>query len=282
MIVDVHTHSFPERIAEKAIPAMSAAAKTTAYTKGTDAALSASMDEAGIDISVLLPVATNSGQVEKLNNIAIEKNEAFCGKGLFSLGCMHPEYEDYKNELSRIKDRGLTGIKLHPAYQDTDLDDKRYLRIIDRASELGLAVMVHAGLDIGIMPHNFSSVGHICTVLKEIAPRRFVLAHMGGWKGWNEVESTLCGENVYLDTSFSLERYEVPDGMFVPEEETRLMSDEQFLRILKKHGADKILFGTDSPWSDQKKTLEHIKRLVPDEKEQALILSENAFKVFSL
>ncbi len=282
MIIDAHTHSFPEGIAVKAIPKMEAMAKSRAYTGGTNSALLESMEKAEIDVSVLLPVATNARQVEKLNDIAIKNNEGFTGKGLFSLGAMHPEFEAYSSELKRISKNGITGIKLHPAYQDTDLDDIRFLRIIEKASELGLTVVIHAGLDIGIMPHNFSSVKHICKVLKEVAPEKFVLAHMGSWKGWDEVEKSLCGEKVYLDTSFSLGSYEPPEGMFVPESETKMLGEEQFLRIVKKHGANKILFGTDSPWSEQKSTLEKIKQLIPDEREQAAVLCENSKRIFEI
>lgn len=282
MIIDAHTHSFPESIAVKAIPKMEAMAKSRAYTSGTNGALLKSMEKAEIDVSVLLPVATNARQVEKLNNIAINNNEGFTGKGLFSLGAMHPEFEAYSSELKRISQNGITGIKLHPAYQNTDLDDIRFLRIIDKASELGLAVVIHAGLDIGIMPHNFSSVKHICKVLKEVAPEKFVLAHMGSWKGWDEVEKSLCGEKVFLDTSFSLGSYEPPEGVFVPESETKMLGEEQFLRIVKKHKTDKILFGTDSPWGEQKRTLEKIKQLIPDEREQAAVLCENSKRIFEI
>ncbi len=282
MIIDAHTHSFPEGIAVKAIPKMEAMAKSRAYTGGTNSALLESMEKAGIDVSVLLPVATNARQVEKLNDIAIKNNEGFTGKGLFSLGAMHPEFEAYSSELKRISENGITGIKLHPAYQDTDLDDIRFLRIIEKASELGLTVVIHAGLDIGIMPHNFSSVKHICKVLKEVAPEKFVLAHMGSWKGWDEVEKSLCGEKVFLDTSFSLGSYEPPEGVFVPESETKMLGEEQFLRIVKKHKTDKILFGTDSPWGEQKRTLEKIKQLIPDEREQAAVLCENSKRIFEI
>jgi hypothetical protein len=282
MIIDSHTHSFPSRIAQKAIPKMERMAESRAYTDGTNAGLSASMEAAGIDMSILLPVATNPEQVEKLNGLAIEKNAEYKETGLFSLGCMHPLFENYRRELARLKDNGITGIKLHPAYQDTDLDDVRYLNIIDRANELGLAVVIHAGYDIGIMPHNFSSVRHICTVLKEIAPENFVLAHMGGWKDWGNVESTLLGENVYLDTAFVLGSYEPPEDMQVPEEKTVMLGDEQFVRMVAKHGYNRVLFGTDSPWSEQKKTLERVKKLIPSVDAQNLILSENASRVFGL
>lgn len=281
MIIDSHAHTFPESIAAKAIPKMEQMAKSRAYIEGTDRALQNSMKRSGIDISVLLPVMTNTAQVEKLNNIAIEKNEHYRETGLFSLGGMHPDYENYRSELSRLKENGITGIKLHPAYQNVDLDDKRYLNIIERASELGLAVLIHAGLDIGIMPHNFSSVRHIYTVLKEVNPDKFILAHLGGWKGWNEVETTLAGENVYMDTAFVLGNYEPPEGITVSDEETKMLSDEQFIRICKKHGFDKILFATDSPWSDQKRTLEKIKALIPEEHQPA-VLGTNAKKILKI
>lgn len=282
MIIDSHAHTFPEKIASGVLAQLEKKAESRAYIKGTDAALIDSMKKAGIDCTVLLPVMTGVKQVEKLNDIAIEKNGRFSETGLFSLGGMHPDYENYRAELSRIKSRGITGIKLHPAYQNVDLDDVRFLRIIERAAELDLAVVIHAGLDIGIMHHNFSTVEQICTVLKEINPEKFVLAHLGGWKGWDEVEKTLAGENVYLDTAFVLGEYEPPEGVYVPDEKRKMLSDEQFVRIVNKHGADKILFATDSPWSSQKDTLTRVKALITDENDLSEILGKNAEKLFGI
>ena len=67
----------------------------------------------------------------------------------------------------------------------------------------------------------------IARAIRDTAPRKLVLAHLGGWKEWDAVEELLAGEEVYMDTAF-LEDY---------------ISDEQLVRIIRKHGAGKILFG---------------------------------------
>lgn len=282
MIIDAHTHTFPEKIAKKTIEFLQSKAESVAYTEGTDKALQKSMQKAGIDVSVLLPVMTNTAQVEKLNDIAIKKNEHFAETGLFSLGGLHPDYENYAREIKRLAENGITGIKLHPAYQNTDIDDIKFLRIIECACAEGLAIVIHAGLDIGIMHHNFASVEQIENVLKEVTPEKFVLAHLGGWKGWDEVEKELCGENVYFDTSFVLGEYVPPENVFVPEEKRKMLSGKQFARIVKKHGYDKVLFGSDSPWSEQSETIEKIKNCDLDKSKLDLIFGENAKKLFRI
>lgn len=282
MIIDAHTHTFPQTIAPKVIAHLQSKAESMAYTDGTDAALQHSMCESGVDICVQLPVMTNVGQVEKLNDIALEKCEHTPETGLFSLGGIHPDYENYSEELTRIAHNGITGIKLHPAYQGVDLDDVRFMRIIDKANELGLAVVIHAGLDIGIMHHNFASVKQIENVMQTVSPAKFVLAHMGGWKDWDTVEKELCGENIYFDTSFSLGSYTPPKGFDVPKEKRQMLGMEQFKRMVQKHGADKILFGSDSPWSEQATSIRQIKNCGFTSEQQEHIFYHNAKAVFKL
>ena len=282
MIIDSHTHTFPDSIAGKVIPSLQAKAQSRAYTDGTDGALINSAENSGVNYCVQLPVMTNVSQVVKLNDLALKKNETYKQTGLFSLGGMHPNFENYASELKRIADSGITGIKLHPAYQNTDLADIKYLRIIDKASELSLAIVIHAGLDIGIMHRNFAPVAQIQTVLNEINPDKFILAHMGGWKDWDTVEKELCGENVFFDTSFSLGSYVPPEGCKLPEEKTKMLSKEQFERMVKKHGADKILFGSDSPWSDQKKEIERINACSFSNEEKEQIFFKNAKGLFGI
>ena len=102
-----------------------------------------SAEQAKVDVSIALPAVTKVSQIESVNRFASRYLEG----SVISFGGIHPEASNYKDILHDIKSMGLKGIKLHPDYQDTYFDDIRYERIIDRASELGLITVVHAGAD---------------------------------------------------------------------------------------------------------------------------------------
>ena len=286
MMIDFHTHTFPEKIAAGVISQLQEKSRSRAYTAATPASLLESMAAAGIQYSVTLPVMTNGKQVEKLNTLAIRQMEMLLGgepdaPGLIPFGGMHPDYEDYQTELRRLKDGGIPGIKLHPAYQGVDFDDIRFLRIVDAASELGLIVLIHAGLDIGIPGHNYASVDQILHVIREVAPPKLVAAHMGGWRGWRRVKSDLAGAPLWLDTAFSLGRIEPPEGMERAPEESEMMGDGEFAALARAHGTDRILFATDCPWSDQKTYADRFRKMDLTAKEKADILGDNARRLLS-
>ena len=222
------------------------------------------MKEAEVEISIVLPVVTKPEQFHTVNEFAVRLNEKYSEKAvrLLSFGGIHPDSPDYKRELDTIKKMGLLGIKLHPDYQDTYFEDIKYMRILDYASELGLVSVVHAGVDIGFPDNVRCTVKGIRKVLDEVAPEKLVLAHYGGFGMWDEVEELVAGDNVYLDTAYTF----------------GFIEDETFLRILRKHGADKILFATDSPWSGQKESLNYLKGLVAQE-ELNKIVGQNAEKL---
>ena len=103
-------------------------------------------------------------------------------------------------------------------------------------------------------------------VLDDVKPEKLVLAHMGGNEMWDDVERYLVGQNVYFDTGVIL----------------NTMPQEQFLRIVHMHGADRILFGTDSPWADQKKFVEILKEMPLEEEERNQIFAGTAVKLLGL
>lgn len=282
MIIDFHTHTFPETIAEHAITKLAKSARAKNYLNGTVDALCASMKDAGIDQAVLLPVVTRPGQQVTVNRTAIEINENYKEKGLISFGGIHPDNEDYRRILRELAGEGIKGIKLHPVFQNTNLDDIRYLRIIECACENDLIVLVHAGYDISYPKADHASVRRIVSVLDTLHPGKFVLAHMGGWGCWDEVEQNLIGRKVYMDTSFSLLPVSPAPGTTRNPQENPPLSREQFLRMVQKHGADRILFGTDSPWSGQKESLAYLKESGLTRDDLSCILGKNASKLLQV
>lgn len=265
MIVDFHTHIFPEKIAAKTIAQLENRAHIKACGDGLEEGLVNSMKAAGVDVSVVLPVVTKPEQFAAINKFAAHLNEKYSDRQtrLWSFGGIHPDSPDYKKELRTVKELGLLGIKLHPDYQDTHFDDIRYMRILDYASEIGLVSIVHAGVDVGFPDNVRCTPKQIRRVLDEVAPKNLVLAHYGGFDMWEDVDELLAGRDVYLDTAFI-------DGY---------LDKEMFLRILRKHGADRILFATDHPWSGQKETLDYLRELPIPQEDLNKILGQNAEKL---
>ncbi len=275
MIIDFHTHTFPEFLAPKVIPKLEKGSCLRAQVDGTLVGLENSMKEAGVDISILLPVATKPSQVMTCNNGAYELNMQEQNSFL-SFGTMHPEHENYKEELVRMRDMGLKGLKLHPDYQQTFFDDIKYKRIIDKASELGLITLVHAGLDIGLPDPIHATPKMIQNLIREVQPEKLVLAHMGGFALWEEVIERLAGENVYLDTAFSLGEIHYLEETPTEKRMCSMMNTELFMQMVSAFGEDKILFATDSPWGNQRETLDIFTNLPLSAVQKNKILGENA------
>ncbi|MDD6094389.1 MAG: amidohydrolase family protein, partial [Clostridia bacterium] len=146
MIIDFHTHTFPDKIADKTIEHLSKKGGVQPYRKGTLCALKESMAKGGVDISVVLPVATAAKQVDTINKLSAELN----GKdGVYFAGAVHPDCENIDEILDAVKAAGLFGIKIHPDYQGVRFNDERYIEIMKKAAERDLITVTHAGIDIG-------------------------------------------------------------------------------------------------------------------------------------
>lgn len=261
-MIDFHTHMFPEKIAGKTLKFLSERCKTAPFTDGTPKGLKDSTEEAGLELSIALPVVTDPGQFDSINRFA----EQYRNGKVLSFGGIHPENEEYKEKLLDLKNRGFRGIKLHPDYQGTFFNDIRYKRIISYASELGLIISVHAGFDPGYPDSVHCTPAMAREVLDEVRPQKLVLAHMGGFLRWDEVEQELAGRDVWFDTAVVFGK----------------IPDEQFIRICRNHGTERILFATDSPWSGQKESVEYFRMMDLSDDEKGQILSENAKKLLTL
>jgi len=279
MIIDFHAHTFPDKIAAAAIGKLQQSSHAAAFTDGTVSALKSSMQAAGVDISVVLPVATNPTKVSSINDISLQMTER---DGLIYFGCIHPDMEMWHQELGRISAAGLKGIKIHPVYQDTDIDDIRFLRILSRAGELGLTVVMHSGADIGFPGVIRCAPKMVRNALRQVGNVRLILAHMGGWRNWDEAADCLADTSACIDTAFSLGCITPLTENDYPGEARNMLGADDFCRLVRAFGSKRVFFGTDTPWADQRHTIEQINALPLTEAEKADIFGLNARALLGL
>ena len=268
MIIDFHTHVFPDKIAERTIASLEKRAHIKAAASGTLDGLRDSMKKDGIDYSVVLPVTTKPSQFDSVNEYAASINNT---DGILSFGGIHPANENIPEKLAYIKSLGLRGIKLHPDYQDAYIDDERYIAIIRECIRLDLCCVIHAGLDIGLPAPIHCPPDRTYIMLQEVLKdcekdSKIILAHVGGHLQWRLVEELLVGQNVYFDLSFCL----------------NLIEKDQLLRIIENHGSDRILYATDSPWAGQKETADFIRSLPLHKDDLDNILYKNAMRLLQM
>ncbi|MBE7027330.1 MAG: amidohydrolase [Ruminococcaceae bacterium] len=229
MLIDFHTHAFPDVIATKAIDKLSYVSGGLApQSTGTASSLMREMKKDGVDISVVLSIATNPSQQTNVNNFAKELNEEKC---LFAFGSVHPDADNVFDELERIKDMGLKGVKFHPEYQNFYVDDEKMKPIYKKISSLGLITVFHAGYDYGYgLPYHCMPDNLLGALRWFDSP--VIAAHWGGVSCGDEVIKKLCGKNVWFDLSFG---YGVMPKAIAQE-------------IVDKHTPDRLVFASDMPW----------------------------------
>ena len=234
MVIDFHTHVFPDKIAAKTISVLAEKSGAVPYTDGTVSALQAHLEKNHADLGIVLPVVTDPRQFEGINRFALSLNEGEGGR-ILSFGGIHPACEDIEGKMRFLKEKGFLGVKIHPDYQDTFINDEGYIRILSAAKELDMIVVTHAGVDDGYAGKPVRCPPELALeVIQRVGHSKFVLAHFGGNRCFDRVCDLLAGKDVYFDTSFVL-----PD-----------LTGEQFVKMLERHGQDRILFATDCPWRD--------------------------------
>ncbi|MBE5793497.1 MAG: amidohydrolase [Clostridiales bacterium] len=261
-MIDFHTHIFPDAVAPKALASLQAGTlrvegrAVPPRTDGTMTGLVVSMTENAVEKSVVLPIATKPSQTPSINRFA----SGIQSDRLLSFYSLHPQQEDWAAVLDEIAAVGGKGIKLHPEFQFADVDSPEMIRILHKAAALHLIVVLHAGKDIGMPPPVHCTPMQLARALDAVPDACVVAAHMGGWRMWDEVEQYLVGRGMYFDTAF------VAD----------YIAPEQYLRMIRNHGADRILFGSDSPWETPQHTLAGLQALGLTAEELEKITHQNA------
>ncbi len=263
-IFDFHTHAFVDSLAERAICLLAETSDIMPFTDGTVAGLRAAMRGSGIDGALLLPVATKPTQQNTINNWAAD----IMGDGLYCCGSVHPDAEDALDEIMRIKSIGLCGVKFHSEYQLFCPDEEKMFPIYRKIAETGMFAVFHGGWDPLSKDYVRGTPERFARAAEAVPEMTFVIAHLGGMTLWDDVERYIAGkfDNVYLDVS-------VIAGYIDP---------EQLFRIIRAHGADRILFGSDCPWSDPVSEIKMINDLPLTDEEKEKIFVGNAEKLLKI
>ncbi len=279
MIIDFHTHNFPAALAPRALEVMCGKLAECGHSAlvpcgdGTVATELADMDRSGVDICVNCPVCTRPRDFEAIVRRALAVRGGSEGaeavKRIVQLGSINPTDEAFRERIRVLRENGIPGIKLHPNYQGIRLDDPALVPFFAELRDAGLFVISHCGFDPGYV-HAPSVAGphEIAALLRAVPGLRFVAAHVGGEydNDPGAVDSLLEFPNCLIDTAVMYLRY----GADEPR------------RIVSTWPADRIVFGTDYFWRDQKTLVEWVRSLRPSQDDLELIFHGNAERLLGL
>lgn len=258
MIIDFHTHIYPDKIALKGVAYVGDFYGFQLDALGTDQHLSACCHQAGVDKRVLLAVSVRPDQVDSINSWL----SGLLDDNTFGFGALHPFMEDPLSRLEKYGELGFSGVKYHPDMQRFDIDDPHMFPVYAWLEGHGMPVYFH----MGDARYDYSRPIRLARVLDRYPGLTVVAAHLGGYQRWEEAEACLKGSGVYYDTSSAI----------------AFMSAERAVEIILGHGADRVLFGTDYPVATQAEELARFNRLSLSPSDREAILSGNACRLLGI
>lgn len=263
--IDYHTHIFPDKLAKPAMDAL--AAESGDYrpvTDGTLKSLLESMERANISASLVANIATKPSQMMPI----LEFCKQIKSDRIHPFVSFHPSNDTYDVEemLGDAHQFGIRGVKLHPMYQNFDIDDKYMYGFYELIAGMGLQIMFHTGYDMAFPGNTQGDVERVRKTANWFKDLTIVCTHVGGWKQWDRIACLRDCRNVYTETSLTLT--EIPD--------------EEFVKALSFFDEDRVLFGSDSPWADQKEMVERTLRLKIPDRMKEKIMWRNAGRLLGL
>lgn len=260
--IDAHCHIYPEKIASKAVEGTDKFYDTSAAGTGTVSNLLEMGSDAGIDHFVVQSVATTPHQVKSINEF-IAKTVSENKEKLTGLGTLHPDSEDIESDVKHLLELGLMGVKLHPDIQRFECDNDNCMRIYELCEKNNLILLMHTG----DYRYDYSNPNRVIPILERFKNLTFIGAHLAGWSIWEEAYEKLSKyENLFVDCSscFGFGKLSL------------------IYSIMKKYGADRVLFGTDYPMWSPKSEIDTFLSLDFTDEEREKILGKNAKKIFGL
>lgn len=264
-VFDIHTHTYPPAIADKAVTNLNAFYEFVSEGKGTYDELEAEWKKHGGVGMLLFSVATNAHQVPKVNDYIASLVKRSRENGFLTCGFagMHQDFPDFAAELDRIESLGLQGVKIHPDIQGVDIDDPKMLRLYELI-EGRMPVYFHMGDNRP--QYRFSETDKLVKVKKMFPRLEVVAAHLGGYKAWEEACKLASLDGVWYDTSSAL----------------WAMDPEYAGKLIRLLGTDRVMFGTDYPVMLPESDLNRFLAIELTEKEREDILCNNALRFLKI
>lgn len=254
-IIDAHAHIYPTKIAEKATEAIG-------EFYGLKMAMSAGIPErllevgkkAGISKFVVHSCATKAAQVRSINEFI--KKEIDEHKEFIGFMTLHQDLteEQVYEEVEWCLKNGFKGVKLHPDFQKFYIDDENVEKIY-RVVAGKLPILFHTGDD----RYEYSKPYRLAKIAAKHKDVKFIGAHFGGYRCWDELDCYKGLDNVYFDTSSSLS----------------FISAEKAESLIRKFGVEKFFFGTDFPMWDATEELKRFYGIKLSDDEREKILADN-------
>ena len=269
MIIDVHSHDFPDSIAVRAMNGMCRMTEGNLWPSGDGTLLNHldSMELAGVDKAVSCPIATKPHMFEGLFRRACQIKDGELGprvqRMIIPFASVHPLDPEVMSQLGRIAAAGLKGVKFHCF----SLANKDLWPVFAKIADLGLVVQCHCGADISWKDlKGLCGPREIAILLKNVRGLKFIAAHLGGCDGYppHDTDQVLeCG--AYIDPSVLHRRWHYDEPM----------------RVLRSWPRDRILFGTDFPWVQYSEAIRWVKS-VRDPKDWSALFGGNTCRLLSI
>lgn len=254
MIIDALTHVHPD---------------PRAYGPEHDLSLDnliANVDASPVDRAVVTAIAsdtrygTDTEFVAECCRTYPEKLIGFCSVDPLRDSGALEKLERYAGDMH------MRGLKLHPRHQRFSPADPGIVPVVVRAAELGLPVAI-CGSQWKHAPLEHQLPMNIDALCKRVPQAKIIICHSGGFKFMDAFVVAVANENVYLETSISLNYF------------AGTPFEEQFMFTLKKIGAHRVVYGSDHPEFPLKacyaKSVEIFDRHGFSESDRAKIFGEN-------
>lgn len=261
MIVDCHMHVWPDHIAQ-AMQAQRPAGMPVRFD-GTLSGLLRTMDEAGIDKGLALGVGIKASVVARTNEFigTVPRDR------LVPMGTVHPELSVDEN-MTSLTDNGIVGVKLHPLFQALSLSDPRVRDICAALAEAGMPVISHVGAGGDAEANDRGAPSALRALADEIPTLKLIACHYGGYHRLDEAEEHVVGSRVTLETSWPPTLAE--------------LEPERLVELIRRHGADRVVYGSDWPMADPAAEIDTIRNLPLTQGEIDGILGGNAARLLGL